>query len=74
MPTNYLKMAQECLEEATAKEARIKELWQEYRRTGRADLRRRIALIEEFREELLTKAHIYEKKAKNQSNEKEKIS
>lgn len=64
MPTNYLKMSQECLEEAAAKEARIKELWQEYRRTGRADLRRRIALIEEFWNELVTKAHIYEKKAK----------
>lgn len=74
MPIDYLKMAQECLEEAAAKEARIKELWQEYRRTGRADLRRRIALIEEFRNELVTRAHIYEKKAKNQSKEKEKIS
>lgn len=63
MPTNYLKMSQECLEEAAAKEERIKELWQEYRRTGRADLRRRIALIEEFRNELVTKAHIYEKRA-----------
>lgn len=68
MPTNYLKMAQECLEEAAAKEACIKELRQEYRRTGRADLRRRIALIEEFRGELVTKAHIYEKRAGREKN------
>lgn len=63
MPTDYLKMAQECLEEAAAKESRIKELRQEYRRTGRADLRRRIALAEEFRGELLINTHIYEKRA-----------
>lgn len=67
MSIDYLKMSQECLEEATAKEARIKELRQEYRRTGRADLRRRIALIEEFWEELLTKAHIYEKRAERKN-------
>lgn len=66
MPTDYLKMAQECLEEAAAKESRIKGLRQEYRRTGRADLRRRIAIMEKFREELVTKAHIYEKRAEKE--------
>lgn len=64
MPTNYLKMARECHAEADAKEARIKELWREYRRTGRADVRRRIAILEEFRDELRIKAHGYEKRAK----------
>lgn len=66
MPTDYLKMAQECLEEAAAKESRIKGLWQEYRRTGRADLRRRITAIEDLRDELIVKAHIYEKRAEKQ--------
>lgn len=63
MPINYLKMARECLDEAAAKESRIEELWQEYRRTGRADVRRHISILEDLRDELLVKAHIYEKRA-----------
>lgn len=71
MPTNYLKMARECREEAAAKEARIKELWREYLRTGRADLRRRMALIEEFRDELLRNARFYERRAGKENQTKE---
>lgn len=74
MSIDYLKMSQECLEEAAAKEERIKELWQEYRRTGRADVRRRIVILQYLRDELVLKAHVYKKKAKNRSKEKEKTS
>lgn len=71
MPTDYLKMAQECRKEAAAKEARIKELWREYRRTGRADVHRRMALLEAFRDELLRNARFYERRAGKENQTKE---
>lgn len=72
MPTDYLKMARECREEAAAKDARINELRREYLRTGRADVRRRMALIEEFRDELLGNARFYERRAEEYER-KEKL-
>ena len=65
-------MARECREEAAAKEARIKELWREHLRTGRADVRRRMALIKEFRDELLVNARFYERRAEEYER-KEKL-
>lgn len=72
MPTDYLKMARECREEAAAKEARINELRREYLRTGRADVRRRMALLEAFRDELLRNARFYERRAEEYER-KEKL-
>ncbi len=72
MPIDYLKMARKCREEAAAKEARINELRREYLRTGRADVRRRMALIEEIRDELRIKSRFYERRAEEYER-KEKL-
>jgi len=64
MPTDYLKMAQECYSEAAAKEARIKE-------RGRGEARRRIALLKELRDELLINARFYERRAGKENQTKE---
>lgn len=72
MPTDYLKMARECREEVATKEARIKEMRREYLRTGRADVRRRMALIEEIRDELRIKSRFYERRAEEYER-KEKL-
>ena len=71
MPIDYLKMARECREEAAAKEARINELRREYLRTGRADVRRRMALIEEIRDELRIKSRFYERRTGKENQTKE---
>lgn len=71
MPIDYLKMARECREEAAAKEARINELRWEYLRTGRADVHRRMALIEEIRDELRIKSRFYERRAGKENQTKE---